>query len=455
MLALVSAVAAATWIGLSTGGVDRLGKPVGTDFISFWTASQLALSGRAAAAYDLALHAKAQKDLMPAGEAGYYAFFYPPTFLLLCLPLALLPYLAALAVWLAASLAALLACVRRVLPCRWAILPALAFPGVLINAGHGQNGFISAACLGAGMVLMARRPFLAGICLGALTFKPHLLLAAPVALLAARRWPAIAGGVLSTLGLAALSWLVLGQGAWRGFLQVAPLARATLEEGIVEPWKMQSVFAAVRVLHGTVAAAYAAQMLAAAAACLVVVRVAARRPGGQAEGALTIAATMCCTPFLLDYDLVCLVLPIAWVTAQAQRNGWQSWEKVVLLAAYTLPLFSRSLAMAGLPVAPVVLAALLLVIARRASQPQPCSPGPRPEQRSLRMHLSKLKPSLGYHSLITGDASTLAGPNLAGSPAWGGDALQRIAGAALAARDCRAGALPAMMWDRTAQEAPR
>lgn len=387
MLALVSAVATVAWIGLSNDGVDRLGKPVGTDFISFWTASQLALSGQAAAPYDLALHAKAQKELLPAGQAGYYAFFYPPMFLLLCLPLALLPYLAALAVWLAASLAALLACVRRVLPYRWAILPALAFPGVLVNAGHGQNGFISASCLGAGMLLMPRRPFLAGMCLGALVFKPHLLLAVPVALLAARRWAAIAGGILSMLGLAALSWLVLGQGAWRGFLQIAPLARATLEEGMVEPWKMQSVFAAVRVLHGTVGAAYAAQLLAVTAACLVLGRVAARRPGGQVEGALTIAATLCCTPFLLDYDLVCLMLPIAWVTAQAQRNGWQSWEKVVLLAAYALPLFSRSLAMVGIPVAPVILAALLLVVARRASQPQACSPGPSPARRSIRVRL--------------------------------------------------------------------
>lgn len=370
VLVLASASAIVVWLGLSHDGVDRLGKPIGTDFVSFWSASHLALSGQTAAPYDVEAHAAVQRALLPASKPGYYAFFYPPVFLLLCLPLALLPYLLSLAVWLAAGLAALFACLRKMLPQRWAILPILAFPGVLINAGHGQNGFISASCLGGGMLLMQRRPFLAGMCLGTLVFKPHLLLAAPVALVAARRWSVVAGGAVSGLDLIALSWLMLGQDAWRGFLQAAPLARATLEHGLVEPWKMQSVFAAVRVLHGKVEVAYAAQILTALAACLVLGRVVARQPGGQAEGALLVISTLICTPFLLDYDLVCLALPIAWVAAQAQRTGWQPWEKGVLCAAYMLPLFSRGLAMTGAPASPVVMAALLLVVAQRASQPQ-------------------------------------------------------------------------------------
>jgi hypothetical protein len=77
---------------------------------------------------------------------------------------------------------------------RWAILPILVFPGTLVNTGHGQNGFVTAACFGWSMVLSRRRPFLAGACLGFLVIKPHLLLAAPVVLLTARRWTVIAGG---------------------------------------------------------------------------------------------------------------------------------------------------------------------------------------------------------------------------------------------------------------------
>ena len=372
ILAVLSAVAAIAWVSLSRGGLDPLGQPLGTDFLSFWTASRLTLDGQPAAAYDPATHAAAQHALFPASTAGYFAFFYPPTFLILCLPLAAIPYLAALGVWLAAGFVALFACVRRLLPQGWSALPVVAFPAVLVNAGHGQNGFLSAACLGGAMLLLERRPFLAGACLGALVFKPHLLLGAPVALVAARRWPVVAGAATSALGLVAASWLVLGGDAWGGFVRSSPLARAVLEQGLVDHGKMGSVFAAVRLLHGGVNLAYAAQVVAAVAACALLAWTAASRPGAHAEGALLVAATPFCTPFLLSYDLVCLALPIAWVAAEAQRTGWRPWEKIVLLAVFTLPLILGPLALhAGVPVAPAVLGALLLVVARRASHSQP------------------------------------------------------------------------------------
>lgn len=370
-LAGASALLLLVLVGTSQDGMDLLHRPLGGDFISFWSASRLALDGAPAAAYDIAAHRAMQWQEFPASAPDYYAFFYPPTFLLLCLWLGALPYLVAVAAWLAVGLALLAACVRRVLPQRWGLLALLAFPAVMLNAVHGQNGFLSAACLGGGMVLASRRPFWAGACLGLLVFKPHLLLAAPVILLAARRWPMIAGGACSGLGLAALSWAVLGTGTWQGFLAVAPLAQATLELGLVGHAKLQSAFAAVMLLQdgggGGVALAYAVQAVVTVAVLAVVAVVAARRAGGQAEGALLATAAMLCSPFLLDYDLVCLALPLAWVTAQAQRTGFLPWERLVLLAGYVLPLVSRELALyLGVPLAPLVIAALLLVVARRA-----------------------------------------------------------------------------------------
>ncbi|MDQ2804128.1 MAG: DUF2029 domain-containing protein, partial [Pseudomonadota bacterium] len=79
-------------------------------------------------------------------------------------------------------------------------------------------------------------------------------------------------------------------------------------------------------------------MTVALVAGIVLVRIAARRLGSVAEGAVLVASAMLCTPFLLDYDLVCLSLPLAWVAAEARRTGWRPWEKIVVLAAYVLPL---------------------------------------------------------------------------------------------------------------------
>lgn len=359
-------------LALSQDGADLFGKPIGTDFVSFWTASKLALTDPAAA-YDPARHAAAQRALFPALDPTYFAFFYPPPFLLACLPLALLPYGAAMAAWLAAGYALFVTALRRILPQRWALLPILAFPAVLVNATHGQNGLLTAGLFGWGMALLTRRPFLAGACLGLLVIKPHLLAALPVALLFARRWHVIAGAIASATGLLALSWLVLGTDAWRGFLAASPMARATLEEGLVETWKMQSVFAAARLLGSSITTAFSLQAAAAAIVCALLARLALQRPG-TGEGAMAAAATLLCTPFLLDYDLTLLALPLAWLAAEAQRTGWRAWEKIVLLAAYVLPLAARPIGMiAHVPVAPLVIGAVLLVLWARA-RPVPATP---------------------------------------------------------------------------------
>ncbi len=84
------------WVICPSGGVDPTGKPPGTDFVSSWTASELALRHAPAAVYDMAAHHAAQTALFGQAASRYTAFFYPPVFLLICLPLATVPYLAAL-----------------------------------------------------------------------------------------------------------------------------------------------------------------------------------------------------------------------------------------------------------------------------------------------------------------------------------------------------------------------
>jgi hypothetical protein len=187
LLLAVTALIAAGWIAASRGGLDPTGKPLGTDFTSFWTASRLALAGSPQAAYDVAAH-RAQQAALFGHDTGYAAFFYPPMFLLLCLPLAGLPYLAALAAWLVATGALYWRMARAWLSQAFGAMPIFAFPAVLSNVGHGQNGFLSAALFGAGALWLERRPILAGICLGALVYKPHLGVMIPVALLIFGRW---------------------------------------------------------------------------------------------------------------------------------------------------------------------------------------------------------------------------------------------------------------------------
>lgn len=355
------------WVAMTGGRLtDPAGRPIGTDFASFHAASALALAGRPEAAYDVAAHAAAQ--WATTGASGFYfAFFYPPTFLLAVLPLAALPYLAALAAWLGLTGGLYGMALRRLAGPAVPGLAMFAFPAVLVNAGHGQNGLLSAALFGFAAAFLDRRPALAGVCIGLLCYKPHLAILAPVALAAAGRWRAFGAAAATVAAMVALSALAFGPQTWRGFLAGLPLAHEALEHGLVGSEKMVSAFAAVRLLGGSITLAHGVQGVVALATAFLLAR-AARGADGAAIGALLAAAATLGSPFLLDYDLTILALPLAWAFAQAQRTGFLPWEKTVLGAAFLLPILARSVAtLLWLPVGPIVCAALFAVVLRRAA----------------------------------------------------------------------------------------
>jgi hypothetical protein len=371
VLLVLSGIALLAWWGPSRHGLDMLGRPIGTDFLSFYAASELVLSGHAAAAYSVTAHHAAETAVF-GHDVGYPAFFYPPLFLLVCAPLAKLPYLEALFVWLGVTGAAYVAIAREWVSKRSGSLAALAFPAVFVNIGHGQNAFLSAALLGAGARWLDRRPVLAGVALGLLAYKPHLGLLLPVVLVIARRWTTILSAAATVATFVLLSLLAFGPDAWTGFLANSHLARVVLETGVVGPDKMVSAFAAVRVLGGSVPLAYAAQ---AAVAVYVVVSLARTRRmwiRHPSEPALLVMAALLASPFLLDYDLVILALPLAWLATTGAREGFRPWEKLGLMAGFAMPLIARSLAhAASLPIAPLVLLAIFQLVLDRAEVCEP------------------------------------------------------------------------------------
>jgi hypothetical protein len=238
-------------------GIGPLGFPMRSDFISFWTASALALQGRPEAAYDMPAHRMAEQALFSDME-GYSAFFYPPVFLVICLPTALLPYFWSLAAWIAATGFAYLRVMKRLMP--RGTLPILAFPAVLMNVIYGQNGFLTTALFGAGIMLLRRHPIPSGLCFGCLIYKPHLALALPFALLVRKEWTTLASAFVTAIGLCSLSFILLGSRTWAAFLAATPMARATLEQGLIEPHNWASTFAGVRLLHGSIASRMACNL---------------------------------------------------------------------------------------------------------------------------------------------------------------------------------------------------
>lgn len=364
------------WVVLSNGLLDFRNRPVGTDFISFYAASMLALEGVPAAAYDFARHHAAELAAVDAHALPYYSWHYPPIYFLVVWPLAALPYLAALAGWILVTAGAYAVVVGRTVPSGTATWLALACPGAFVVAIHGQNAFLVTALFGGALLAVERRPILAGILIGAISFKPQFGILLPLVLAAGGYWRVFAAAAMTVIALAALSAASFGIDSWLGFVHNAGLARElSLEQGLVGFAKMQSTFAAVRLLGGSVALAYVIHGVIALGAAVVAMWVWRRPVPFALRAAVVPPAALLATPFVLDYDLLLLAVSIAWLVRDGCARRFGDWEASLFLLVWLWPALARALGLLGLPLTPLVLAILLYVIVRRVRDSEAPSAG--------------------------------------------------------------------------------
>jgi alpha-1,2-mannosyltransferase len=363
-------VAMAGWIVLSDGLIDRNGKPIGTDFSNVYAAGHLAWQGRAADAYDPPLQHEAEKAVFGGRDVPFYGWHYPPFFLGIAFLVAALPYAWGLSAWLAASFAAYLAAIRAILPRRETLLIAAAFPAVFVNIGHGQNGFLTTALLGGALQLLTRRPWLAGVLIGLLTYKPQFGVLIPIALIAGGHWRTIGAAALTAMALLALSTLAFGTGIWHAFADSTTFTQAVVLEAGGTGWqKIQSIFSAVRMWGGSVPLAYAAQIALAVTLAATLAWLWRSDAAFELKAAALAVASLLATPYVLDYDLVVLSLAIAYLARLGLASGFRDFEISILAAAWIVPLLSRGLAqITGIPLGLLVLLSLYGLIMRRILQ---------------------------------------------------------------------------------------
>jgi hypothetical protein len=347
-------------------GLDFRGQPLGTDFVTFYAASRLVLAGHAIKVFDYHALDAMQKSVFPSFTGELFAWFYPPTYLLVIAPLALIGYLPSFLAFVASTFTAWLVALRRAIGRPGAGWLIAAFPGLWVCAAHGQNGMLTAALAGGSILLHRRRPVLSGVLLGLLAIKPHLAVLFAVALLAARAWKTIAAAAVTALGFLGVSVLVFGRdvlSAWLGSLQ---FARIATEEGAL-PWnKMPSTFAMLRMLGVSVEWAYVLHFVVAVAAAVAVWLVWRRTESLALRGAVLMAGTFLANPYAFDYDLVWLAFPIAWLALYGLDRGWRRGDREVLVAAWVLPAVATALAtVTRVQIAPFVLGALVWIALRR------------------------------------------------------------------------------------------
>lgn len=374
-------IASIAWIAMSANMIDPREKPLGYDFITFWAGSWLSLHENPASVFDPDKIFSAEQIAVPASEK-MFLWHYPPTFLLVVTPLALLPYLAAYFLWVGVTFAAYAWVIRKMAPQPQTMLLLVAFPGAFLNLMHGQNGFITGALLGAALMAIERRPVLAGILIGLMSYKPHLGILLPLALLSGRHWHAFAAAALTTLLFAGLSALVLGVEPWIAFWNNLPLARAVFEDGLIRWSKLPSLYAALRLTGAGVVTAYALHTMLALLVAAAVVRIWWLKPSVALRASVLVTGTLLVTPYLFDYDYAILAIPIALLAMDGYVRGWLKGERTVLAVAWVMPLVAVGLAEAtSIQIGPFCVAALFAVAARRALLSAGGRPEPQPRTR--------------------------------------------------------------------------
>jgi len=362
-LMIIVSAAIIAWTFTGRGIDDPAGRAIGTDFVSFWTVSWALLNGHQNAIYDPNALAALEQTVVQRSASAFYAWQYPPVALLVVYPLALLPYLWALGAWFLTGAICYLSALWRIIPRPLTLWLGLGFPAVLLTVTHGQNAFLTTALLTWGLLLLQNRPITAGILIGAVAFKPQLAPLLPVALIAGRCWQTIIAASLTALGLAAVTILLFGLDIWRDFLTSTAFSHQMLNMELVPYFKMQSVFAAIRLAGGNLSVAYATQIIVALGAATIVVWI-WRGPGDpDMKAAAVLAAIPLATPFVLDYDLMILAPAIVLMVRRIAQDGPLPWEITILALAAVLPLVSRTIAESThILLTPVTVAALLAVI---------------------------------------------------------------------------------------------
>lgn len=372
ILASYAGLLAVRWGPAILGGAPPLwpdGNPLGSDFAPFYAASALALAGKSASAY----HPPALLEIIRPINLAHnaYIFAYPPTFLLFLLPLALLSYLPALLIWLTVTLLACRFVVRRIAPHPWTPWLFLAFPGVYLNFLTGQNGFLSAALLGGGLLLLDRRPVAGGLLLGLLSYKPQLALLIPLALAAGKRWRALSAASASAAALVILSILFFQVDAWQAFfaqIAVPAYQLANGSEALLR--KVVSLFAFARLIGLNLPTAWLLQGLLMLGVAAGVARSWRRDAPVWARNALLVMGTLLFSPYMLYYDLTLLALPLAWIGWDALQRGWLCGEPWLLLFSFLMPalIFLCAEIQVNVPVCLVTLGILFAFALKRQFQ---------------------------------------------------------------------------------------
>jgi alpha-1,2-mannosyltransferase len=351
---------------------------VGTDWMVYYAGVKALLQGHLPLIFDAQHFTAYQNDMFAAllpRPLSFRPWLYPPDYLLILLPFALLSFAFSFVLFEVGTFVAAAASLSRRGGLDWRrTVPLLLSPAACLAVIAGQNAFLSAALMIGGFRLLSRRPVLAGVLLGALTYKPQLWLLVPVALIAAGRWRSLAAAVITAAALVLISVAILGVEPWRLWLAEATNAPADfyadwLQFGLLHGF---SPYVCALLLGASGSVATTIQVVASLGAAAAVYWAYRRPRPVDLQLAILLAATMLAAPHVQSYDMVLLAAAVLLILPRALEIGFLPGELALLGAAWILP-WMQPIIVPGARVAPILIAlvvAYAIARARRSTTPE-------------------------------------------------------------------------------------
>ncbi len=291
----------------------------------------------------------------------YRPFPYPPTWLLLLLPLGLVAVDRAIVLFMAVAVGGSAYESRRD---PWVWLAVATSPAAVHVVLAGQATFLGMALMYGGLRVLERSPVADGVLFGVLSYKPHFCLLIPVALIAARQWRALFAAAATFLVLALASVAALGLPVWFDFIE---FSRATsgprVLRYLVEQYSTYMVtpfFSALAVgLPKSVASGL--QLATAALAIAAVWRAFRRASAGPTRTSVLIAGTFLTSPYMLNYDMLLLMPAVVMLYRRGANAGFLPFEPLIYAGLWVTPTLCMGFSRHGLPYAPLAILAFGLM----------------------------------------------------------------------------------------------
>jgi alpha-1,2-mannosyltransferase len=338
---LVSTAVHPGWVGLNHIAL-------GTDWMVFYGAIRSVLDGHLSLIMngdDFTAYLNGAMADWLSVPLAFRPWFYPPTFLLFLLPFAPLGFTASYIAFQALTGGFLATALGKgagnTAAAPYVAAGVLISPAASLNLIDGQCAFLVAALFVAGVRLLERRPTLAGVVLGLLTFKPQFCLLVPLALLGSRQWRSLVAAACSAVALAVVSAIIFGLDIWIWWIPRAI-------ENLVSPdqkWAAygriwgHSVWACARLLGAPEKLASILQIAAMLASAIAVFVAFRSRLSRDQQLAVLLAATVLAAPHSGPYDATLLIAAAGiWLASNAAQPRFRDW--ILGLGIWMVPLLS-------------------------------------------------------------------------------------------------------------------